>query len=174
MIACCLGAGLSRRLAAVLRRVGIAAQVDTARTATVATRPSPTSRDVAAQFLRFLLVGGTATAIHYGLLILLHEKFGWPLVFATSIGFTISALFNFTASYFFTFRSAAPITRSAGRYLMVSGTGLLLNTSIFWLLNQYLNSHYMVAQVLATGTVLLWNFTLGRLFTFAGSRLRSD
>ncbi len=158
-----------------MRRVSIATQDDTARTATVATlRPSPTRRDVAAQFLRFLLVGGTATAIHYGLLILLHEKFGWPLVFATSIGFTISALFNFTASYFFTFRSAAPITRSAGRYLMVSGTGLLLNTSIFWLLNQYLNSHYMVAQVLATGTVLLWNFTLGRLFTFAGSRLRSD
>lgn len=127
-------------------------------------------REVATQFLRFLLVGGTATGIHYGILILLHEHYGWPLVPATSTGFAISAMFNFTASYFFTFRSAAPITRSIGRYVVVSGTGLALNAGIFWLLNKALHSHYMVAQVLATGTVMMWNFSLGRLFTFAGNR----
>ena len=126
-------------------------------------------RDLVAQFFRFLLVGGTATAVHYGILIALHERGGWPLLIATSTGFAISAVFNFTASYFFTFRSAAPIPRSMVRYVVVSVTGLGLNAGIFWLLNDVFNGHYMVAQVFATGTVMIWNFLLGRLFTFASA-----
>ncbi len=127
----------------------------------------PARRALVAQFLRFLLVGGTATAIHYVLLYTLHEKFGWRAVVATSVGFAVSALFNFTASYFFTFRSEAPIARSAGRYVVVSGTGLLINSSLFWVQIEAFGFHYFVAQVFATGTVMFWNFILGRLFTFA-------
>lgn len=119
------------------------------------------------QFIRFLVVAGTATAIHYVLMVLLHERFRWPLTTATTTGFAISAVFNFIASRQFTFRSQAPIAQSAGRYILVSGTGMLLNTSIFWLLNEWLKSYYMVAQVIATGTVMLWNFLLGRWFTFS-------
>ena len=65
------------------------------------------------QFLRFLLVGGIATAVHYAVMIGLHSGLGMSAVGASAIGFVVSAVFNFAASYRYTFRSNASIGRSA-------------------------------------------------------------
>ncbi len=121
-----------------------------------------------AQFLRFLMVGGTATLIHYGVLWLLHGGLGFDAVWSTAIGFALSSVFNFIASYRFTYRSNAPVAQALWRYAVVAGTGLLINTALFAFATTQLGIHYMLAQVLATGVVLVWNFVLGRMFAFAG------
>lgn len=120
-----------------------------------------------AQFFRFLLVGGTATVVHYTVLWLLHGVLGFDAVWSTAAGFALSAVFNFIASYLFTYRSRAPLAQALWRYAAVAGAGLLINTALFALATTYLGLHYMLAQVLATGVVLVWNFVLGRMFAFA-------
>lgn len=119
------------------------------------------------QFMRFLLVGGTATAIHYAVLWLGHEQLGVDALWATSAGFVISALFNFLASYHFTFKSKQKLGVAALRFTVTSLIGLALNSMLFGGLHGPLGLHYMVAQVLATGVVLGWNFMAGKHFSFA-------
>ena len=120
------------------------------------------------------MVGGTATAIHYAVLWLMHGGLGFDAVWSTATGFALSAVFNFVASYRFTYRSRARVSQALWRYAAVAGSGLLINTALFALATTFLGLHYMLAQVLATGVVLVWNFVLGRLFAFAGTAAASS
>ena len=115
-------------------------------------------------------MGGTATVIHYLVLWLLHRGLGLDAVFATTAGYLIAAVFNFVASYRFTFRSRAPWRKAIVRYGIVAGSGLLINTAVFTFCSRFLGWHYVAAQVLATALVLVWNFGLGRVYTFSSSR----
>lgn len=123
-----------------------------------------------AQFFRFLLVGGAATAIQYAVLVALHSSALMPVVWASAIGFALGAVFNFVASYHFTFRSRALLGRSAVTYTLVSTMGLILNSAVLAIANGVAGWHYLLAQILATTVVLAWNFLLGRYVTFASPR----
>ncbi len=64
------------------------------------------------EFIRFVIVGGTATVIHYiiyYLLQLTNIKFN----LAYTIGYGISFIFNFIASNYFTFKTEVSINRGA-------------------------------------------------------------
>ena len=119
------------------------------------------------QFIRFALVGAVSTAIHYLLLYVLHGKFGWDGILSTTLGLTVSAAFNFSANYRFTFRSRLPIVESLLRFLGVTTIGLLLNAAIYWLLVTRLGWYYLAGQATATAAVLIWNFSLARAFAYA-------
>jgi putative flippase GtrA len=80
-------------------------------------------------------------------------------VVATTSGFLLSAAVNFFSNYHFTFHSKAPWVDSLRRFIIMIALGLALNASIFWLLVSRLSLSYLVGQVIATGIVLLWNFT---------------
>lgn len=121
-------------------------------------------------FVRFLFVGGVATAIHYAIFYALFMGFNVTAVIATSIGFAVSAVFNFVANYHFTFRSTARVWTAACRYAMVAGAGLVINAAIFAILAEGLGVRYLLSQVVATGFVLVWNYLGGRHFTFVGGR----
>lgn len=120
------------------------------------------------QFVRFLMVGGTATGVHYGILFVLHDRLGVNALVATSVGFVISAIFNFLASYHFTFKSQQLLHVAAYRFTVTALIGLALNSLLFSVLTQQLALHYMLAQILSTGVVLMWNFLAGKHFSFAG------
>lgn len=121
------------------------------------------------QFLRFLLVGGVATLIQYAILFVLHQLMGVNGAVSTSVGFLVSAVFNFLASYHYTFKSSAGKRSAAVRYAFVAGLGLLLNGVIFWGLTERFGLYYLYAQVIATGIVLVFNFSAGRAFAFKTS-----
>jgi putative flippase GtrA len=44
--------------------------------------------------------------------------------------------------------------------------GMALNTGIVWVAVHPLGINYLVAQVFATGVVLVFNFVVGKLWTF--------
>ena len=56
------------------------------------------------QALRFVLVGGAATALHYGLYLVLRQCM--PLNVAYTLGYLLSFVANFYLTAWFTFRSA--------------------------------------------------------------------
>lgn len=118
------------------------------------------------QLGRFLLVGGLATALHYCILFLLVHWSGFGAVFASSIGFAISAIFNYGLNRNFTFRSDATHGKAFPRFLAVALCGGGINAALIALLTIPFSVHYMLAQVVATIVTLVWNFIVNRLWTF--------
>lgn len=117
------------------------------------------------RFVRFSLAGGVATAIQYALLILCVRGFGMAPTAASSSGFVLSAGVNYLLNYRFTFRSDRPHGPAVMKFGLLAGTGLLVNAAIMQLMTGA-GVHYLVAQVCATGVVLLWNFAGNSLWTF--------
>lgn len=69
------------------------------------------------EFIRFCMVGGVATVLHYGIyLLLLHTvmKKGIWLDVAYTIGYCTSLVCNFFMTTYFTFRSHASVKRATG------------------------------------------------------------
>jgi putative flippase GtrA len=128
------------------------------------------------RFVRFTVVGGVATAIQYAILILLVRGFGMGPTAASSIGFVLSAGVNYLLNYRFTFHSDRPHGPAAAKFALLAATGLLINAVIMHLMTGA-GVHYLIAQVCATGVVLLWNFIGNTMWTFGaepvGERTRS-
>jgi putative flippase GtrA len=119
-----------------------------------------------AQFQKFLLVGGLATATQYAVLVGMVRFLGADPVFASSCGYVISALLNYYLNHRLTFRSAQSHRRALPRFALISGGGLLLNSSIVWVLSEHGPIPYLAAQIAATAVVLLWNFWANSKWTF--------
>ena len=117
------------------------------------------------RFVRFGLVGAVATAIQYGLLVLLVRGFGMAPTPASSIGFALSAVVNYLLNYHFTFGSDRPHGPAAVKFGALAATGLLINAAIMHLMIGA-GVHYLIAQVCATGVVLFWNFFGNSIWTF--------
>lgn len=118
------------------------------------------------QFMRFLSVGVIATAIHYAVLIALKESGLLSPTSASAVGFVISAVGNYLMNYHFTFRSGRKHTEALPRFASVALAGLALNALTMETLSAKMGLHYLLAQVVATGLVLVWNFAANRWWTF--------
>jgi putative flippase GtrA len=118
------------------------------------------------QFIAFSGVGVVAAVAHYGVLILLVEAGGVAPVIATLWGFAAGAIVSYVLNRRFTFRSDRPHRSAVPRFLAVTAGGFVLNGFAMWLLNEQWEVPYLLAQVIATGTVLFWNFTANRFWTF--------
>lgn len=122
-------------------------------------------RETFNQFLRFATVGAVATAAHYSVLIALKELAGVGPLIATTCGFGVGAVVSYSLNRIFTFATRPSYGRGLVKFLIVVGVGALLNVSIVaFFIEQGL--HYLIAQLIATGIVLIWNFTGARLVVF--------
>ena len=117
------------------------------------------------RFIRFALVGGVATGIQYVILIaLVHGRDMSPAV-ASTIGYVASAGVNYFLNYRFTFRSNRSHGPALLKFALLASVGLLINAGLMKLLVG-LGWYYVLAQVCATGVVLLWNFFGNSVWTF--------
>lgn len=118
------------------------------------------------QFVRFTGVGCISAIGHYGLLILLVQVAGVDAVAASAAGALLGAVINYTLNYHFTFRSSKAHHESASKFVVVAALGLGLNTLFMWFFVGLLAMHYLPAQVVTTGLVLIWSFLANRFWTF--------
>lgn len=125
------------------------------------------------QFTKFLIVGGSCTALQYLCLWLLVHFAQVDPTLASSIGFVLSAVLNFHLNHYFTFGSGAPYARAAASFALVSGIGLLLNAALMKVLTDGLLLHYLLAQVVTTAIVLCWNFGANKWWTYGRPRRQS-
>ncbi|MDB6091690.1 MAG: hypothetical protein JWN85_4474 [Gammaproteobacteria bacterium] len=119
------------------------------------------------RFVRFGVVGGVATGIQYVILIALVHGAGYGPTLASAIGFAVSAVANYLLNYYFTFRSQRRHGPAAAKFAVLAGTGLIINSVLMQVL-VWAGWYYIVAQVCATGVVLLWNFLGNSVWTFGG------
>lgn len=119
------------------------------------------------QFSLFSLMGAVGTAAHYALLFLLVSRMDVHPVPASMTGAMLGAFINYVLNYRFTFRSGRRHQEALPRFLAIAGTGLALNTALMWFLVEPLRVNYLVAQLVATGLVLVWNYLGNRHWTFS-------
>ena len=118
------------------------------------------------QFIRFVGVGALATAVQYVVLIALMESHLTDVIMASMIGYIISSILNYLLNYYFTFNSSEKHVVAALKFTMVAIVGLGLN-GVFMYIGFYLLSfHYLLSQLIATGFVLIWNFSVNRYWTY--------
>ena len=116
-------------------------------------------------FLRFVLVGGSATTIHYALIVFFVWTDLLAPVAASAVGYVLSAIFNYGTNAIFTFKGNHRHIVSFPRFAVTAGMGCLINTVIISLL-EALGVQFVVSQLFATATVMIWNYTISVLWTF--------
>ena len=128
--------------------------------------PAPRGSPASGSFRRFLLVGGTCTAIQYTLLALLIDGLGWRPAMASGGSYAVAVLVNYELSRRWTFHGRAATLHSVLRFVGVSLLGLALNVALFEAALRLGAPHYLVAQVLATAVTTVLNYTLYRIWAF--------
>ena len=118
---------------------------------------------------RYLISGGTGAAIHLAILTGLVEQFGTNGTVATSIGFVIGSLINYTLQYHWTFDADGPHHIMFTRYALVTLTTMSINAGLFWLFTHPFGLYYLYSQILATGLMVFVNFYVNKHFTFASA-----
>ena len=132
--------------------------------------PANPSKRRERRLLSFGIVGIFGTGCHYLTLIILVELFGVQPVVATTLGFIVGMLVNYTLNRSFTFRSAIPHLEGGTKFLLVGvTTGLLNALAVFWGV-ELLGLNYLAVQVAATMVFFLVNFALNEFWTFRESR----
>ncbi|MBX3064110.1 MAG: GtrA family protein [Anaerolineae bacterium] len=128
------------------------------------------------RFAHFVTVGLTGTLVDFGVLILLKELLGVPLLIANVLSYTAGIVNNFVLNRLWTFPEARGkrLWTQFGQFAAVSAIGLLINTGIVLLLTAPLSAlfsqaqmGYLAAKLVATVVVLVWNFFLNRYWTFS-------
>lgn len=120
---------------------------------------------LAHQFQRFLLAGGAATVLHFGLM--------WALItagsrawLASALGAGVGAAFNYLAQFHWTFASQRQHHRNLTAYLLVCALGWALNLAGFYSLHHILRLPVVTTQLLTSSGLALLNFLLYRCLVF--------
>ena len=116
------------------------------------------------------MIGGVATVLDYSLLILVVELLHWPPALGAGLGAAAGAVVAYLGNHRFTFGAAqdrqAVHRRALPRFATVAALGSLLNAGIVWI-GTHLGLYYLLAKMLATGTVLLITYRLNKTWSFA-------
>jgi putative flippase GtrA len=128
------------------------------------------------QFSIFALVGVFAAIAHYGVLVALVEFAKWAAVPATLAGYVAGGIVSYILNRRHTYESHRPHEEAGWRFAVVAGVGFGLTWICMHVLHDRMGIHYLIAQVVTTGIVLVWSFVAHKFWTFraAGGHLESN
>jgi len=138
------------------------------------------------RFLRFAVVGAIGAVVDFGVMNLLRDVFGLPLVFAGTISFIAAILNNFLWNRYWTYPDSRSkkMIRQLLEFSIVSATGLVIRIPIlkfveplmYRLVNWYpLKFPYISLEALSANLtlaiaviiVMFWNFFMNRYWTYS-------
>ena len=120
------------------------------------------------KILKFGVVGMSGMIIDFAVTYLCKEKIRIHKYIANAIGFVMAASWNYTFNRIWTFESHNPhIGYEFFRFFIVSLLGLGINTLILWLFVSKFKQNFYVSKLFAIGVVMIWNFLINLLVTFA-------
>jgi putative flippase GtrA len=131
-------------------------------------------RHVAAQFVKFGLVGVSNTLIAFAVFTLLEEVLGVWYVAASGIGFAVGATNGFLLNRSWTFAGHGGDGGAAVRWFVVQGCGLLLNLALIAAFVELGHLNKLVGQAFATVIVTVITFFVNRRWTFRAHLPRAD
>lgn len=113
---------------------------------------------------KYAVVAGLGLVLDFTCLVVLTEAFRVDYLVAAVCGFIVGLATTFVLSETFVFSD--PIIKSRGaRFAIfgaIGGAGLGILAVLMWLQVDVLGFNYVVAKVLSTGVVYVWNFMARR------------
>ena len=112
------------------------------------------------------LFGGIATVIDFVFLYIFREFCNFPVLVSNTLSFCISVIYNYTASvkWVFDVNREKNAKKQFVIFIVFSILGLLLNNLIMWITVDFLNIYYLLAKVVATMLVMIFNFVTRKIF----------
>lgn len=126
------------------------------------------------EFIKYIFVGGGATIVQWGVLIVLKELFKIDANLANFIGFCCGLAFNYIISTIWVFdKNEAKVDNKLielSIFSVIGIVGLGINQFFIWLFDKALanrevffgiiptDKNYLIGQVIATGVAFFWNF----------------
>ena len=126
------------------------------------------SNDWFTQLFRYVIVGGFAFIIDYGLLYVLTEYCHLYYIVSATISFIAGLVVNYLISTHWIFRHSKLDNRFVEFiiYGIIGVVGLLINNSMLYLLTDYLHVHYMISKLITAAVVMGWNFVGRKVILF--------
>lgn len=125
--------------------------------------------DIRIQILRYLVSGGVAFLVDTGILALLTETLGKDyLLLWTAAAFAAGLLVTYLFSILWVFDNRSMKSRAAeiSIFVLIGVTGLGLTELLMWLLAGKAGIHYLLAKVITTVLVFIWNFAAKKTILF--------
>lgn len=123
------------------------------------------SRPVVQQFLSFAGVGLVAVGVHYSIMIAMIEVGRWPTLTSTTTGFFSGGLVSYALNQWLTFDARPALLTGLAKFMAFISIGAVINALLVAFLTRA-GAYYLLAQAIATGVVLFWNFFSARFFVF--------
>ncbi len=130
------------------------------------------SQNLLIQLFRYLLVGGTAFVVDFGLLLGLTEWYGVHYLFAAALSFVAGLTVNYLLSIRWVFSEHTLHSRATefSLFALIGVAGLGLNEAIIWLATECLRFHYLASKIIAAAVVFFWNFLARKYLLFYGAK----
>lgn len=120
------------------------------------------------QGVKFLLVGMVNTGVDLGLYFLLTRyvtAFAGENLLAKGISYTAGVVNSYVWNRSWTFKVEGNSWRTFTPFALTSLIGLALNAAVLWVAMQF-SVPEILALLIATGTVLIWNFIISKIWIF--------
>lgn len=116
--------------------------------------------------LKYGVVGLLGTLIHFAALFVLVEAFHLNPVAASTLGFVLVLIISYILNKWWTFQDTPSGWKPFVKYVVVSLTGLLLNSGIMYTVVDWLHWNYLLGQCMVVLAVPLSNFIFNYYWTF--------
>jgi putative flippase GtrA len=123
------------------------------------------------QFLRYLVTGGLAFVVDFGLFALCLYVFEWHYLLANLVGLIAGLVLNYTMSIVWVFTACERTLEKQkaaefGLFALVGFAGVGINQLLMYLMVDGLSLNEMVSKMVAAVLVLMWNFGARKLMLF--------
>ncbi len=125
------------------------------------------------QLISYFFVGGTAALVEWSVFSLLEYLLDLPYLLASVLAFLVSTTVNWILGRTFTFKNSAYQKKKSKEAFLVfaaSAVGLVFNLLLMLLfvdvIGMSTNFLKIVAKVLATGIVFIWNYLSRKLWIY--------
>ncbi len=117
--------------------------------------------------IRYAVVGVAGTAIDVLALWAFVELFGFSILWGTTFAFILAVIHNYILNKIWTFNvKEKNHVKFFSKFLTVSVVGLGLTLAIMYLLTDILSVNYLIAKLITSLVVVMWNFLTNKLWTF--------
>ena len=117
------------------------------------------------RFLSYVIVGGSAAIVEWVTFYIAKKFFDFNI--ATVIAFILATTFNYFMGLVLTFKNNEHKKSDILAVFIVSAIGLVLNILF---MNLFINAFHMklemLAKIISTGLVFVWNYLSRRLFIY--------
>ncbi len=120
--------------------------------------------------VRYLIAGGTSTAIDLGILYVLTEYAHWWYLASATAAFSIAVVVSFILQKFYTFAhrevSRTVLATQSASYLTLQFANVGINALLMYALVEWAGVWYFTAQVIAAAAIALESFFIYRFIIF--------